>query len=46
LQHRGVALPPRHLLRSKADASAEGQRLATFLADYDLPVEEQRRWRV
>jgi hypothetical protein len=46
LQHRGVALPPRHLLRSRADAGAEGERLAAFLAGYDLPVEEQRRWRV
>jgi hypothetical protein len=28
------------------DATAEGQRLASFLADYDLPLQEQRRWRV
>jgi hypothetical protein len=46
LRHRGVALPPRHLMRPAVDAAAEGQRLAAFLVDYDLPVEEQRRWRV
>jgi hypothetical protein len=46
LRHRGVALPPRHLIRTDVDASTEGQRLAAFLADYDLPVTEQRRWRV
>ena len=46
LRHRGVALPPRHLIRPAVDAAAEGQRLAAFLVDYDLPVEEQRRWRV
>jgi hypothetical protein len=46
LRHRGVALPPRYLMRSAVDAAAEGQRLAAYLVDYDLPVEEQRRWRV
>ena len=46
LRHRGVALPPRHLIRMNADAAAEAQRLATFLSGYDLPVEEQRHWRV
>jgi hypothetical protein len=46
LRHRGVALPPRHFVRSDVDAAAEGQRLTGFLAGYDLPVEEQRRWRV
>jgi hypothetical protein len=46
LRHRGVALPPRHLIRPGAGIAAEGQRLATFLAAYDLPAEEQRRWRV
>src|SRR5437764_13381913 len=46
LRHRGVALPPRHLLRPDMDEAAEGQRLAAFLADYDLPAEEQRRLRV
>jgi hypothetical protein len=47
LRHRGVAaLPPRHLVRPAVDAAAEGQRLADFLVNYDLPVEEQRRWRV
>jgi hypothetical protein len=46
LRHRGVALPPRHLIRPNVDAAAEGQRFAVFLSGYDLPVEEQRRWRV
>jgi hypothetical protein len=46
LRHRGVALPPRFSLRPDVDATAEGQRLADFLSGYDLPVEEQRRWRV
>ena len=45
LRHRGVATPPRHLIRPDAHAAAEGQRFADFLAGYDLPVEEQRRWR-
>jgi hypothetical protein len=46
LRHRGVALPPRHLIRADADAAAEARRLATFLSGYDLPTEEQRHWRV
>jgi hypothetical protein len=46
LRHRGVAPPPRHLIRADVDAAAQGQQLAAFLADYDLPVEQQRRWRV
>lgn len=46
LRHRGVALPPRHLIRPDVDAAAEEQRFAVFLSGYDLPVEEQRRWRV
>ena len=46
LRHRGVALPPRHLIRPDVDTAAERQRFAVFLSDYDLPVEEQRRWRV
>ena len=46
LRHRGVALPPRYFVRPGLDAVAEGQRFATFLAGYDLPAEEQRRWRV
>ena len=46
LRYRGVALPPRHIIRPDLDAAAEGQRLAVFLSGYDLPVEEQRRWRV
>ena len=46
LRHRGVMLPPRHIIRPDLDAVVEGQRLAGFLSGYDLPVEEQRRWRV
>jgi hypothetical protein len=46
LRHRVIALPPRHIVRSHADASAEGERLKAFLVNYDLPVEQQHRWRV
>jgi len=47
LRRRGVALlPPRHLVNANVDAAAEEQRLAAFLAGYDLPAEEQRHWRV
>ena len=46
LRHRGVAPPPRFSLRPDVDAAAEGQRFAVFLSSYDLPVAEQRRWRV
>ncbi|GAC1452736.1 MAG: hypothetical protein PVSMB6_05550 [Steroidobacteraceae bacterium] len=46
LRHRGAALPPRHVILPGLDAALEEQRLARFLSDYDLPVEEQRRWRL
>lgn len=46
LRHRGVALPPRYRIRTDVDAAVEAQRLADFLAGYDLPAEEQRRWRI
>jgi hypothetical protein len=46
LRHRGVTLPPRHLIHTDIEAAAEGRRLAVFLSEYDLPAEEQRRWRV
>jgi len=46
LKHRAVALPPRHILRPDVDAALEAQRLSTRLASFDLPIEEQRRWRV
>jgi hypothetical protein len=46
LRHRGVGLPPRHLIRPDLGAAVEGERLAAFLSGYDLAVEEQRRWRV
>jgi hypothetical protein len=45
LRHRGMAAPPRHLIRPDADPAAEGRRCAEFLSGYDLPVEERRRWR-
>jgi len=46
LRHRGVAPLPRHLIRPEADATHEARRLQAFLCDYDLPAQEQRRWRV
>jgi hypothetical protein len=46
LRRRGVALPARHIVRPDGDLALETQRLAAFLANYDLPLEEQRRWRV
>jgi hypothetical protein len=46
LRHRGVALPPRHVIRPTVDVALEGQRLTAFLAGYDLPAEEQQRWRL
>ena len=45
LKQHGVAPPPRYVLRLKADVSAEARRLADFLTGYDLPLEEQVRWR-
>lgn len=46
LRNRSVALPPRHIVRPDADPALEGHRLAKFLGSYDLPVEEQHRWRM
>lgn len=46
LRHRSAALPPRHLIRPEVGAAVEAERLAAFLAGYDLALEEQRRWRV
>jgi hypothetical protein len=46
LRHRDVTLPPRHVIRTDIDAATEARRLAEFLTRYDLPPEEQRRWRV
>jgi hypothetical protein len=46
LRHRGATLPPRHVIRPDVDAALQGQRLSAFLAGYDLPEAEQRRWRV
>jgi len=45
LRRRKIALPPRHIIKPDVDAAAETNRLATWLNNYDLPVEEQRRWR-
>ena len=46
LRQRAVSLPPRHIIRPDRDGAAEGRRLSAFLDGYDLPAEEQRRWRV
>ncbi len=46
LRHRGVALPPRHIVRADADSKLEEGRLSALLTTYDLPVEEQQRWRL
>lgn len=46
LRHRGVALPPRYFVRPNADPVLEAQRLTKLLNEYDLPAEEQKRWRV
>jgi hypothetical protein len=46
LRHRAIGLPPRHFVRPDSDAGVERQRLGAFLADYDLPEDEQHRWRV
>jgi hypothetical protein len=39
-------LAPRHIVRPDVDVALEEQQLAAFLAGYDLPLEEQQRWRV
>ncbi|HEY6926823.1 MAG TPA: hypothetical protein VI653_25280 [Steroidobacteraceae bacterium] len=46
LRHRGAALPARHIVRQDGDVTLETQHLAAFLTGYDLPPEEQCRWRV
>lgn len=46
LRQRSSALPPRHVIAPNADAAEESRRLAAFLAGYDVPEEEKRRWRV
>ncbi len=46
LRHRGVSLPPRFVIRPDVDAVLEGRRLSELLANHDLPVTEQQRWRV
>ena len=45
LRHRGVTLPPRHVIRPEMDAATEARHLAEFLAGYDLSPEERQRWR-
>jgi hypothetical protein len=45
LRHRGVALPPRHVIRLAHNAALEEERLLAFLTGYDLPANERRRWR-
>lgn len=46
LRHRGVAPPMRHIIRPEQDIDSEAQRLGSLLDSFDLPLEEQRRWRV
>lgn len=46
LRNRGVALPLRHIMQRDGDCELEGRRLATLLAEHDLPAQEQQRWRV
>jgi hypothetical protein len=46
LRHRGVAPPPRYIVCAGDDIAPEAQRLAAFLASYDLPESERLRWRV
>lgn len=46
LRQRGITAPPRYLIRRGRDLEVERRQLTAFLAGYDLPVEEQRRWRV
>jgi hypothetical protein len=46
LRRRGVPPPPRHLIDPNRDIAVESRRLSSFLAGYDLPQAEQRRWRV
>jgi hypothetical protein len=46
LRHRGVTLPARYIVHPDNDVALESQRLTAFLINYDLPIEEQRRWRV
>jgi len=45
LRHRGVAPPPRHVMRPGADPLTEHSRLTEFLTGHDLPPEERQRWR-
>jgi len=46
LRHRKISPPPRHIVHPDVDAAVAAERLTTVLAGYDLPLEEQRRWRV
>jgi hypothetical protein len=46
LRHRGVALPPRHVIQKDLGVAAEEKRLAAFLSGYDLSAEQQRQWRM
>jgi hypothetical protein len=46
LRHRNVPPPPRHIVRSDVNAALEAERLTAVLVGYDLPLEEQQRWRV
>jgi hypothetical protein len=45
LRQRNCSLPPRHVIAPKAEVTEEARRLAAFLASYDVPEAEKRRWR-
>jgi len=46
LRHRKLPLPPRYVIRTDVDPAVEMQRLTDFLHGYDIPANEQHRWRV
>ena len=46
LRRRGVIALPRCAYDPRSDPAAEQRDLTAFLAEYDLPEEERRRWRV
>jgi hypothetical protein len=45
LRKRNIDLPPRHIVRAAGDPEEQKQLLVRFLDGFDLPLEEQRRWR-
>lgn len=45
LRHRGVAPLPCHVVAPDGDRVDRERRLMDFLAEYDVPTEQQRLWR-